>query len=194
MYSHHGGPEIELDQITDIVFEPFRNQFDRDEEQYQKTVERNQRNGSQGGRPKTQSENIKPKKTHSVKVEPKKADSDSDSKNDSKNKNDSDNVNENIPTELFKVDLKLPFDSIQFQDAWKTLLKQPKWKKKTTDALKVSLKKLSEVSEPDAIRMIQNSIEGSWQGLFPLKPNESPAKSEKVVHTDITENKYNPRG
>lgn len=87
-------------------------------------------------------------------------------------------------------DLKLPFDSIQFQDAWKTLLKQPKWKKKTSDALKVSLKKLSEVSEPDAIRMIQNSIEGSWQGLFPLKPNAKPNQQDDRLFGNVTKSGF----
>lgn len=193
--AYQNGEFCEMDLLTEIAFEPFRNYFERDDIDWKKTCEQNRLAGlksaesrrNKSERPLRPANKRQRKPTNST-------DNDNDSDNDKDNKNDSDNGNENIPTELFKADLKLPFDSIQFQDAWKTLLKQPKWKKKTTDALKVSLKKLSEVSEPDAIRMIQNSIEGSWQGLFPLKSNETPAKSEKVVHTDITQNKYNPRG
>ncbi len=89
--AHQNGVQIEMDLLTKVAFAPFKNQFERDEEQYHKTVERNRSNGSKGGRPNNPTEPKETQKTHSVISEPKKADSksknDSDSKNESKNKN-----------------------------------------------------------------------------------------------------------
>ncbi len=65
------------DFVIRIAFAPFRAQFERDAEKYEKKVEKNRENGSKGGRPK------KSEKTQSVFEEPKKADSDSDSDSDS---------------------------------------------------------------------------------------------------------------
>jgi len=80
--SYHEGDVIDLDFAMKMAFLPFKNQFERDQETYQKIVERNRSNGRKGGAP------TKPKttqKTQSVIQEPKKADSDSDSVNDSDN-------------------------------------------------------------------------------------------------------------
>lgn len=89
--SYQYNEEIELDFGMKMAFAPFKNQFIRDEEIYKKTCERNSINGLKGGRPiteKTQVVNKITKKTQVVNSEPKKPDSDSDSKNDSDNKND----------------------------------------------------------------------------------------------------------
>lgn len=51
---YHIGKELNLDTVTRIAFVPFKNQFERDGEKYDKIVERNRRNGQKGGRkPKT---------------------------------------------------------------------------------------------------------------------------------------------
>lgn len=71
----------QITQVVNLAFYSFKNQFDRDFQAYQKTVERNKNNGLLGGRPK--------------KNNPKKPDSKNDS--DSKNDNVKDN-NNNIPT------------------------------------------------------------------------------------------------
>lgn len=89
--AHHAGEELELDLTTDLIFTPFKSQFDRDDEKYSKIVERNKNNGLKGGRPKTQEipeESKKPTGLSGNPEEPKKADSDSgnDSDNDSGNK------------------------------------------------------------------------------------------------------------
>jgi len=90
------GDEIELDRMTKFIFAPFKNQFERDEENYQKTVERNRNNGSKGGRPNNREEPSglienpkKPSGLFGLQEKPKKADSKKDSDNDSKNDNDS---------------------------------------------------------------------------------------------------------
>ena len=64
--------------------------------------------------------------------------------------------------------ITLPFSSNEFLNIWETLLKQPKWKKKTEHALKLSLEKLKPHTEQVAIEMIKNTIAGGWQGIFEL--------------------------
>lgn len=61
----------------------------------------------------------------------------------------------------------LPFNSPEFIELWEMLLKEPKWKKKSPNALKLSLKKLSRLTEDHAIKTIENTISGGWQGLHP---------------------------
>jgi hypothetical protein len=82
---YNDGIEPKLDRFMEIVFEPFRNQFIRDNDGYANRCERNANNGKRGGRPPKPTET---EKTQSVILKPKKADSDSDS--DSKNDNESD--------------------------------------------------------------------------------------------------------
>ena len=89
------GEDFKLDLMTDLVFTPFKSQFVRDDEKYQKIVNRNKNNGLKGGRPKTQEnpeETKEPSGLSGNPEEPKKPDSDSksksDSKSDSKNKID----------------------------------------------------------------------------------------------------------
>ena len=89
--SHQRGEEVLLDGLLQAIFIPFKNQLDRDEEKYQKIVERNKANGKKGGRPS------KPKKPTGLSgnpKEPKKAHSDNDS--------DSDNKKDNIKEEFEK--------------------------------------------------------------------------------------------
>ena len=86
--AHQKGEDIELSPIVKIAFSPFKNQFARDDEKYQKIVERNKNNGLKGGRPKTQDNPKKPTGLIGNPDNPSKADNknDSDSDSDSKNK------------------------------------------------------------------------------------------------------------
>lgn len=76
------------------------------------------------------------------------------------NENEDENVNTN------KIELVYPFSSENFMKVWNVLIKQPKWKRKSQDALQASLKQLSKYSEKEAIEMMERSIAGNWQGLF----------------------------
>lgn len=85
------GEDYDADFTTDLVFTPFKAQFMRDDEKYQKIVERNRNNGLKGGRPENNKNPEEPKKPSGLSgnpEEPKKADSDSksESKSDSKSK------------------------------------------------------------------------------------------------------------
>lgn len=58
--SYHQGKEFIVDADIKLAYIPFRNQFDRDKEAYEKIVERNRSNGSNGGRPKNPTDTEKP--------------------------------------------------------------------------------------------------------------------------------------
>lgn len=112
MLDYNSGKELKLDPLIDIVFTPFKLQFDRDAEKYKAILERNKANGKGGGRPKqpdnqidvadqteTQNNPNKPKKPSGLSGNPKNLDSDnvSDSVNDSDSKNDNEsNLKEKI--------------------------------------------------------------------------------------------------
>lgn len=68
-------------------------------------------------------------------------------------------------------ELIFKFQSDLFFDNWNLLIEEPKWKKKTINALQKSLDKLHNYSEENAIQMIKNSIEGNYQGLFEVRNN-----------------------
>jgi hypothetical protein len=84
------------------------------------------------------------------------------------------------------VNTILPYDSMKFSSAWTNLLKEPNWKKKSANALNISLKLLSEVDEATAIKMIEKAIECNWKGIYPVKENgkaiiEQPTSLQKAV-------------
>ena len=88
---------LELSPIVKIVFWFFKQQFDRDEESYQRVCKRNQENGLKWGRPtETQHNPSKPKKPTGLfgnPNKPKKPDNDNDNEkeNDNENNNDLEN-------------------------------------------------------------------------------------------------------
>ena len=88
IYKYHKNEKIELEPLIKIAFSQFKNQFKRDEEKYQKIVERNRNNGLQGGRPKNPENPVGSLVTQRNPNKPKKADSVSDNVNDSDNKNE----------------------------------------------------------------------------------------------------------
>ena len=83
---YHNGDDLELDDVTSLIFYPFKAQFDRDIAEYEKTVNRNKVNGSKGGRPKNPKEPKEPSGLNGLSKEPKKADSDKDKDSGKDNK------------------------------------------------------------------------------------------------------------
>ena len=84
--AHQCGIDIEIDAITKIALSPFKSQFDRDDEKYEKKVNANKINGMKGGRPKSEGNPEKAKEPSGLfgnPENPQKADSDSDSDSDS---------------------------------------------------------------------------------------------------------------
>lgn len=94
------------------------------------------------------------------------------------------NEDENVNTN--KIELVYPFLSENFMKVWDVLIKQPKWKRKSQDALQASLKQLSKHSEKEAIEMMERSIAGNWQGLFEQnKSNEKRIAKGQPDTSDI---------
>src|SRR5690606_20218069 len=85
------------------------------------------------------------------------------------NEHDTVNVNDNVNDiiknkgDLKKSNLVLPFKNLEFIEIWNVLIKEPKWKNKSINALNQTLEKLSKESEQDAIQMMKNTIAGNWQ-------------------------------
>jgi hypothetical protein len=80
--------------------------------------------------------------------------------------------------------LFFPFEGEIFLKVWNLLLTQPKWKKKSHSALQASLKKLSEHDEQTAIKMMENTIAGEWQGLFEIKQQNNKQGNTQVSKID----------
>lgn len=61
-----------------------------------------------------------------------------------------------------------PFASEEFRETWQMLLQQPKWKKKSLNAIKLSAKKLKKYDEAFAKYIAELAIANDWQGvIFP---------------------------
>ena len=83
IYSHQIDEEPKLDQMTKMVFLPFRNQFERDNEKYAKTCERRAIAGAKGGKQKVANASKCKQTLANV--------ADNKNKNKTNNKNKSDN-------------------------------------------------------------------------------------------------------
>ena len=140
------GNELSLSLDMKLAFEPFKNQFLRDEIKYKNIVERNKVNGSKGGRPS------KPKKPSGLSGNPKnpekprKADSDSDSDSDSVIDNDS--VKETIKT--WKTDYQIYLSESRV--AYQYLLQDKEFIKKLSHAF----------PSMNVIKSIENSFVLYW--------------------------------
>lgn len=61
--------------------------------------------------------------------------------------------------------LILPFSSDKFRDTWEMLCEEKEWKKKTQNALRMTLKKLGKYDEAFAIELMEKAIEKGWRGV-----------------------------
>lgn len=77
--------------------------------------------------------------------------------------------NGNTSEEKKVFELTLPFNSPEFLEKWNLLKSEPKWRKKTINALQLSLNKLAKYPEDVAIQMMDDAISGAYQGLFEPK-------------------------
>ena len=88
IYSHQNNEDVNLDQITKMVFLPFKNQFIRDDEKYTKTCERRAIAGAKGGKQRVANQAIASKSKQEQANQ-------ADNKNKNKNKSDSDSDSKN---------------------------------------------------------------------------------------------------
>ena len=148
---------LPTNNLISIIFEPFLNQFKRDEEKYQNVVERNKINiAKRWNKPNTKNTTGKigiPKDT-------KNTDSDSKNKSDSDSKSDSKN---DLPIFINK-DLFNSFVEMRVK------IKKP-LTEKAKELLLKDLTKIENKKTGDANIALENSIKNSWQGVFEPKNN-----------------------
>lgn len=77
-------------------------------------------------------------------------------------------------------ELIFKFQSDLFFEKWNTLIEEPKWRKKTINALQLSLNKLHKYSEEKCIEIIENTIEKNYQGIFETNTNQQKSTSQKI--------------
>ncbi len=81
------------------------------------------------------------------------------------------NINED--NNINKKELVFPFHSQEFINTWNVLIGEPKWRRKSFASLQTALKKMATQTEPMAIKMMEDSISGNWQGIFIPKENKN---------------------
>lgn len=89
--------------------------------------------------------------------------------------------------------LILPFSSEKFKSTWEALCEEKEWKKKTRNALQLTLNKLAKYDEEFAIQLMEATIEsGKWQRVvFP--DTDAKYQEWKSARQQATDNQQ-PRG
>ena len=96
----------------------------------------------------------------------KDADKDTDKDNNKNNKESkTSRIKQKKTSNDVKESLVFPFTSETFMATWDVLCREDKWKKKTVNALQLSLDKLGKYDERFAIMLMQDAIEHGWQGV-----------------------------
>ena len=90
---------------------------------------------------------------------------DADKDKYNKDKKDKKDNNQKKTSTDVKETLVLPFTSDAFVQTWGNLIREPKWKSKTANALQLSLNKLGKYDERFAVRLMEEAIEHGWQGV-----------------------------
>lgn len=75
------------------------------------------------------------------------------------------NDNKSITKSKAPAPLILPFSSDRFRQTWEALCEEKEWKKKSDNALRLTLKKLGRYDEAFAIELMERAIEGGWRGV-----------------------------
>lgn len=75
------------------------------------------------------------------------------------------NDNKSITKSKDPAPLILPFSSDRFRQTWEALCEEKEWKKKSDNALRLTLKKLGKYDEAFAIELMERAIEGGWRGV-----------------------------
>lgn len=79
--------------------------------------------------------------------------------------NNKDIDNKSITNSKAPAPLILPFSSDKFRETWEMLCEEKEWKKKTQNALRMTLKKLGKYDEAFAVELMERAIEKGWKGV-----------------------------
>jgi len=156
------GEEFELDALTKIALSPFKAQFARDNEKYERIVERNKNNGLKGGRPKTEDNPEEPKKPSGLITNPENPQkADSVSKSDSDSDSDSDKDIKHLDQSKI-ARAQLEEDSFEFW--WKHYPKKQA-KQAALKAWKKVIKKMDEQTVRDLTNHIVADVKHRLEDL-----------------------------
>ncbi len=178
IYAYQIDQEEQLDQITKLVFLPFKNQFLRDDAKYKETCERRAAAGSKGGKQKVANASKSKQKVANVADSVSKSKSKSDSKSDS----DSEVIKDIVakaPKFDFKNELLLLGVDKQVLEDWLTVRKNRK-----ASNTKTAFNGLIREVEKSCLTVgeaIEVSAQNSWTGFKAqwyanLKPNQLNSK------------------
>ena len=74
------------------------------------------------------------------------------------------------------TELKFPFSSEKFMNAWEQLINTPKWKKKIPYTLQLALNQLAKYEEEFAIKLVEAAAANDWQGVVFPQTDEQYSK------------------
>ena len=174
------------DLLLQVVFEPIKQSLIRDLEKYDAKVIRNRENGSKGGRPSKEDNPQKPTGLINNPLKAKKADSDSESDSVSDNGNEREIVkvkNNKEPKSIsdfvkliesekyLGIDVSLNATFINYIQMRINMKKIPT--KNAVELLTKKLRELSKANKDVAIKILENSIQNNWVGIFELNNNKT---------------------
>jgi hypothetical protein len=183
------------DKLTQIVFEPIKQNLKRDLVKWQSISEKRSESGRLAGIKSGEA-----RRTKTNQNEPNVQFTNQTNQNEHVTVKDKVTVTDTVivndkdillkkETKKRVTELIFPFDSIRFINIWNLIVDEPKWKKKTKTALQSILKKLSEYDETTACEMLETSLQNGWQGVFELKNNQS----NKNTTENLINSNFKPR-
>lgn len=152
-----------VDRMTELLFIDIEQSLKRDLKKWEERAERSRENGLKGGRPPKEENLEKPEETQRVILKPRKP----DSVNDSVSVIVKDTVKDKKGKESAS-----PFDLV-FSDF--LLMRKTIRKPCSSRAQELIKNKLEDFAPKDVItqiKILEQSIENSWQTVYPLKNNQ----------------------
>ena len=163
------------DRLTELLFEPIKQQLKRDLKAYEQTCERNSLNASLRWNKKNATA------CDRIRTDAKHADNDNDNDKEEEKEKEKDKE-QNKEKEYLSF---LQKDFIPIVEKWLLYKKEKKQEYKGQTSIKTFCKKLIEYSNGDAIiaeAIIEQSIANNWAGIFELKINGMTKKQNDNVY------------
>lgn len=161
------------DFAVSLAFDVIRYDLDRNNEKYERIIERNRENGKKGGRPKNP---VGFEKTQNNPEEPKKADKDKD-KDKEKDKVEDKDINNKSKRKRFADDDDLNNAILDFIEHRRKLRKPM-----TDHAVQLFLDRLNKMAtdKDDQINLINVAILKGWQTVYPSEERLTERSNDKL--------------
>lgn len=161
------------DFAVSLAFDVIRYDLDRNNEKYERIIERNRENGKKGGRPKNP---VGFEKTQEYPEEPKKADKDKEKDKD-KDKVEDKDINNKSKRKRFADDDDLNNAILDFIEHRRKLRKPM-----TDHAVQLFLDRLNKMAtdKDDQINLINVAILKGWQTVYPSEERLTERSNDKL--------------